>query len=154
MTDQKHKYLIEPKYKKSACEELTWTNTLKSGKCISVKVGNLYRWAEFHITINKKEKAELLTKETILLNNYDNCEMLSMWDSGCDFWLDIVSEDNYTKKELDEIKILLYKSSEDDDNDELYEDYDEEKMFTNGWVETKCEYILNAPFILTLDENE
>ena len=158
MVDKKQKYLIEPKYKKSACEELTWTNTLKSGKSVSVKVGNLYRWGEFHITINKKEQAELLTKETILLNNYDDCEMLSMWDGGCDFWLDIVDEDDYTKKELDEIKILLYKSSKDDDNDndndELHEDYDEEIMFINGWDETESEYILNAPFILTLAENE
>ena len=62
MTDQKQQYLIEPKHKKSVCEEQTWTNTLKNGKSVSVKVGNVYRGGEFHITINEKEKAELLKK--------------------------------------------------------------------------------------------
>jgi hypothetical protein len=153
MTDQKQQYLIEPKHKKSVCEEQIWKNTLKNGKSVSVKVGNVYRGGEFHITINKKEQAELLTKKTILLNNYDDCEMLSMWDGGCDFWVDIVDEDKYSEEELNEIKILLYKSSKDDDNDDD-EFYDEEKMFINGWDETECEYILNAPFILTLVEDE
>ncbi len=153
MTDKRAQYLIEPKDKKSVCEEQTWTNTLKNGKSVAVKVGNVYRWGQFHITINEKEKTELLARETVLINNYEDYELISMWDGGCDFWLDIVDEDKYSEEELNEINVLLYKSSDEDDNDdddELYEDYDEEKMFDNGWDETECEYTLSAPFALSL----
>ena len=153
MTDQKQQYLIETKHKKSVCEEQTWTNTLKSGKKVEVKVGNLYRWGHFHITINEKEKADLLKKENVLINDYEDYELISMWDGGCDFWVDIVDEDKYSEEELNEINILLYKSNEEenDDDDELY---DEEKMFDNGWDETECKYTLNAPFALSLVEDE
>ena len=157
MTDNRALYLIEPKYKKSVFEEQTWTNTLKSGKSVTVKVGNVYRWGEFHITINEKEKAEILTKDTVLLNDYEDCELLSMWDGGCSFWLDIVDEEKYSQKEINEINELLYKSTEDNDehdDDEQYEEYDEEKMCDNGWNETECEYTLNAPVILTLVKDE
>ena len=153
MIDQKQQYLIETKHKKSVCEEQTWTNTLKNGKSVSVKVGNLYRWGHFHITINETEKADLLKKENVLINDYEDYELLSMWDGGCDFWVDIVDEEKYSEEELDEINILLYKSNEEenDDDDELY---DEEKMFDNGWDETECEYTLNAPFALSLVKDE
>lgn len=156
MTDQKQQYLIEPKYKKSVCEEQTWTNTLKSGKKVAVKVGNVYRWGHFHITINKTEKADILTKDIVLINDYEDYELISMWDGGCDFWLDIVDEDKYSEEEINEINELLYKTAEeeDDDDDELYEDYDEEKMCENGWDETECEYTLNAPFALSLVKDE
>ena len=156
MTHQKQQYLIEPKYKKSVCEEQTWTNTLKNGKSVSVKVGNVYRWGHFHITINESEKADLLKKENVLINDYEDYELISMWDGGCDFWLDIVDEDTYSEEEINEINILLYKSSEEekeenDDDDELY---DEEKMCENGWDETECKYTLNAPFALSLVKDE
>ena len=153
MIDQKQQYLIETKHKKSVCEEQTWTNTLKNGKSVSVKVGNLYRWGHFHITINETEKADLLKKENVLINDYEDYELISMWDGGCDFWVDIVDEEKYSEEELDEINILLYKSNEEenDDDDELY---DEEKMFDNGWDETECEYTLNAPIELKLVDNE
>lgn len=156
MTDQKQQYLIEPKYKKSVCEEQIWTNTLKSGKKVAVKVGNVYRWGHFHITINEEEKGDILTKDIILINDYEDYELISMWDGGCDFWLDIVDEDKYSEEEINEINELLYKSAEeeDDDDDELYEDYDEEKMCENGWDETECEYTLNAPFALSLVKDE
>ena len=153
MTDQKQQYLIEPKYKKSVCEEQIWKNTLKNGKSVSVKVGNVYRGGEFHITINETEKAELLKKDIVLINEYEDYELLSMWDGGCDFWVDIVDEDKYSEEELNEINILLYKSGEeeDDDDDELY---DEEKMFDNGWDEFECEYTLNAPVALSLVKDD
>lgn len=153
MIDQKQQYLIETKHKKSVCEEQTWTNTLKNGKSVSVKVGNVYRGGEFHITINETEKADLLKKENVLINDYEDYELISMWDGGCDFWVDIVDEEKYSEEELDEINILLYKSNEEenDDDDELY---DEEKMFDNGWDETECEYTLNAPIELKLVDNE
>ena len=152
MTDQKQQYLIEPKHKKSVCEEQIWKNTLKNGKSVSVKVGNVYRGGEFHITINETEKAELLKKDIVLINDYEDYELLSMWDGGCDFWVDIVDEDKYSEEELNEINILLYKSGEeeDDDDEELYEDYDEEIMCNNGWDEFECEYTLNAPVELKL----
>ena len=156
MTDKRVKYLIEPTDKKSVYEEQTWTNKLKNGKAVTIKVCNLYRWGEFHITVNEKEKSDLLTKETILLNDYEDYKLQYKCDRGYDFWLDIVDEDIYSDDELNEINILIYKStgSNDDDDDKLYEYYDEAKMRRNGWDEIECEYALNAPFELKLIENE
>ena len=66
------RYLIEPEHKKSAYEEQTWTNTLKNSKPVSLKVGNLYRWGSFNIDLSENEKKDIVKKETVLLNDYEN----------------------------------------------------------------------------------
>lgn len=154
MTEPERKrYLIEPEHKKSACEEQIWKNTLKNEKTVNVKVGNLYRWGSFNIDLYDKEKEEILKKENILLNDYENFELIEMWDGGCDFWVDIVDEDSFTEQELEEINSLIYSwpegncpEYEDEDDD----GYDEEKMELNGWSEVECEYYINAPIKLEL----
>ncbi len=148
MSEKRERYLIEPEFKKSACEEQYWSNTLKHGLGVTVKVGNLFRWGSFYININEKEKNELLSKESVLVNEYEDFELIEMLDGGCDFWVNILDEDDYTEKELEEINRLLYKSSECSEDD----GYDEEKMYNNGWLEMDCEYILTAP--LKLDKVE
>ena len=155
MSEERTRYLIEPVYKKSACEEQIWRNTLNNEKSVSVKVGNLYRWGSFYIDLDDTEKSELLKKETVLLNEYEDFELIEMWDGGCDFWVEVVDEDNFTEEEKDEINKLIYNWPEkhtDDEDDENYdednENYDEDKMEANGWIEYDCEYILNGPFKL------
>jgi hypothetical protein len=148
MTDSevRTRYLIEPEYKKSACEEQIWNNTLKNGKPVSVKVGNVYRWGSFYIELTEREKEELLKKDQVLLNEYEDFELIEMWDGGCDFWVNIVDEDDFTEEELEEINALLYSTEDDADEDD--ECYDEEKMEINGWYETDCEYTLSSPYKL------
>ena len=152
MTEVKRaRYTIEPEYKKSACEEQIWTNTLKNGENVSVKIGNVYRWGSFYIELTDKEKEDLLEKETVLLNDYEDFELIEMWDGGCDFWINIVNEEDYSEEQLEEINTLLYKWPEGkvpEDEDEDDEDYSYEKMEINGWLECDCEYILNGPFKL------
>ena len=145
-SEERTRYLIEPEYKKSACEEQIWNNTLKNGNPVSVKVGNVYRWGSFYIELTEKEKEDLLKKDQILLNEYEGFELIEMWDGGCDFWVNIVDEDDFTEEELEEINALLYSTEDDQDEDD--ECYDEEKMEINGWHETDCEYTLSSPYKL------
>ena len=145
-SEERTRYLIEPEYKKSACEEQIWNNTLKNGNPVSVKVGNVYRWGSFYIELTEREKEELLKKDEILLNEYEGFELIEMWDGGCDFWVNIVDEDDFTEEELEEINALLYSTEDDQDEDD--ECYDEEKMEINGWHETDCEYTISSPYKL------
>lgn len=145
-SEERTRYLIEPEYKKSACEEQIWNNTLKNGKPVSVKVGNLYRWGSFYVELTEREKEELLKKDQVVLNDYEDFELIEMWDGGCDFWVNIVDEDDFTEEELEEINALLYSTEDDEDEDD--ECYDEEKMEINGWHETDCEYTLSSPYKL------
>ena len=149
------RYIIKPEYKKSALEEQIWTNTLVNGKQVTVKVGNLYRWGSFYIDLSDCEKENLLKKDSVLLNEYEDYELIEMWDGGCDFWVDIVDEDSYNEDEVEEINTLLYKwpegkvpEYEDEDDD----GYSEDKMELNEWYETDCEYTLSGPY--ELDEVE
>ena len=146
-------YLIEPEHKKSTYDEQTWVNTLKSGKSVSVKVGNLFRWGSFHIDLNENEKEEIMKKEIVKITDYENFELIEMWDGGCDFWVDIVDEDQFTEQEQEEINDLIYKWPKEkcpEGEDEEDECYDEEKMILNGWSEDDCEYFVNAPIKLEI----
>lgn len=145
-SEEQTRYLIEPEYKKSACEEQIWNNTLKNGKPVSVKVGNVYRWGSFYIELTEKEKEELLKKDQVVLNEYEGFELIEMWDGGCDFWVNIVDEEDFTEEELEEINALLYSTQDNDDGDD--ECYEEEKMEINGWHETDCEYTISSPYKL------
>ena len=151
------RYLIEPEHKKSTYEEQTWTNTLKNSKPVSLKVGNLYRWGSFNIDLSENEKKDIDKKETVLLNDYENFELIEMWDGGCDFWVDIVDEGSFTEEELEEINSLIYswpvgKCPEDEDEDD--DGYDEQKMEFNGWTESDCEYYVNTPVKLEVITEE
>ena len=162
---ERTKYIIKPTYKKSALEEQYWVNTLANGKSVSVKVNNVYRWGEFYIELTEEEKEAILKTELINLSEYEH-ELLEMWDGGCDFWIDIVNEEDFTEKELEEVEELLYKWKKEDrseavsDGSPLEEEdggegspleeeeglggFSQEKMEHNGWYETECEYVITS----------
>lgn len=155
---ERTKYIIQPTYKKSVVEEQYWCNTISNDKEVKVKVNNVYRWGEFYIDLTDEEKEDLMDREMIELCDYEH-ELLSCWDGGCDFWIDIVNEEDFTEKELEEIETLLYKwkkklsiipedgigESEDDaEEDSDDEGYSYEKMEHNGWCETECEYVITS----------
>ena len=143
-TESKQSYTIKPIYRKSAMEKQDWENTLSTGKPVQVQVCNLYRWGEFTIELSGGEKEELLKKEEVELDDYDEYELIEMWDGGCDFYIDTLNEGIYTTEEKEEIENLLYKwqgevpEYEDEDD----EGYSYEKMEQNGWFESDCHYVL------------
>ena len=89
---------------------------------------------------------------------------------GCDFWIDIVNEEDFSEEELEEIEGLLYEWKKDEDTKTLSiipedgsmgeasqeeeeglgedsqeeEGYSYEKMEHNGWCETECEYVITS----------
>ena len=166
---ERTKYIIKPTYKKSALEEQYWVNTLANGKSVSVKVNNVYRWGEFYIDLTDEEKEAILKMEIINLSEYEH-ELIEMWDGGCDFWIDIVNEEDFSEEELEEIEGLLYEWKKDEDTKTLSiipedgsmgeasqeeeeglgedsqeeEGYSYEKMEHNGWCETECEYVITS----------
>ena len=137
------KYTLQPVYKKSTCEEQDWCNTISTGETVMVKVSNVYRWGTFTIELTDKKRDELLELEEVKLDDYEH-ELIEMWDGGCDFWIDVVDRENYTKEQQEEIDSLLYgwKGGAPEDEDEDDDGYSYEKMEHNGWHETDCHIIL------------
>ena len=118
---ERTKYIIQPTYKKSVVEEQYWCNTISNDKEVKVKVNNVYRWGEFYIDLTDEEKEDLMDREMIELCDYEH-ELLSCWDGGCDFWIDIVNEEDFTEKELEEVEELLYKWKKEEDGGEAVSD--------------------------------
>ena len=146
--DTKTRYIIQPTYKKSVVEEQYWSNTISNGKEVKVKANNVYRWGEFYIDLTDEEKDDLLGEEMIELCDYEH-ELLSCWDGGCDFWIDIIDEEDFDKEELKEIDDLLYQWKKEEEglgeaSQGEEEGYSYEKMEHNGWYETDCEYVITS----------
>lgn len=138
-------YIITPTYKKSSVEEQLWTNTLKSGKSVSVNVYNVYRWCSFNIRLNDAERDQILNDlDSVKISDYDY-EMIDMTDGGCDFGTDIVNESSFTEEEIEEINTLL---EEDEETEDMFFD---ERMENRGWVEGDCEYTITCKCELELD---
>ena len=144
--EQRKTYTISPTYKKSSVEEQLWTNTLKSGKSVSVIVYNVYRWSTFNIELTDVERDQILNDlDTVKISDYDY-EMIDMTDGGCDFGNDICNESSFTSEEIDEINNLL---EEDEETEDMFFD---ERMESKGWVEGDCEYTITCKCELELVE--
>ena len=116
-------YIVKPKYKKSSFSNEYWTNFINN-KSVTLIVSVQWRWSSFSINLNDEEKKKVEESEHLLLSDYDY-EFIET-DDGCDRFIEIQNEINYTTEELN----LIYKS--------LYEDIDEEYfdetfMEENGW---------------------
>ena len=155
---KKTKYIIEPNYKKSTYQTEEWVNKLKNGKQVTIHVTSFYRWGIFEISLTEKEKNEILKKETIEFNDYEEFDMHEMWD-GCDLYVEIQNEESYTKEELKEIKCLIYSNQEDKECESECEseyesecesecEYDECVMYDNGWEEYGTSYGFSTGCVL------
>ena len=115
------KYSLIPHYNKSLTETQTWTRTLKTGKSVTLKVSNTYRYFQIEIELDDAEKAEILKMDTIMLNNYsfvpDEME-------GCDCWHEIVNMNDFTEEEKEEIDEDNIDIDFLDNSDELTTDYE------------------------------
>jgi hypothetical protein len=130
---------------KDVDDQYTYNNKLSNGKLVDVEYIMYWHYANFEITLNAKEKKELLRKQ-------ENGEKIS-WDeyhmiateqeSGYDGSIKIINKESYTKEELKEIHRLMYFTSDEysDENpyeseDEFEEDHKEFRsdiMDANGW---------------------
>ena len=115
------KYSLIPHYNKSLMETQTWIRTLKTGKCVRLKVCNVYRCFRIEIELDDAEKAEILKMDTIMLNKYsfvpDEME-------GCDCWHEIINMDDFTEEEKEEIDEDNIDIDFLDDSDEWTTDYE------------------------------
>ena len=93
------KYTLIPHYNKSLMETQTWHRTLETGKQVTLKVFTTYRCFKIEIELTDAEKAEILTMDTIKLDNYsfvpDEME-------GCDVDWEIVGKEEFGKEEFTE----------------------------------------------------
>ena len=116
-------YIVKPKYKKSTISNEYWTNMINN-KPVTLIVSVQWRWSSFTINLNDEEKEKVEKSEHLLLNDYDY-EFIET-DDGCDRFIDIKDENNYTEGEI----YLIYKSIYEDIDEEYY---DENYMEENGW---------------------
>tara|TARA_Y100000022_G_scaffold134674_1_gene116993 strand:+ start:52 stop:471 length:420 start_codon:yes stop_codon:yes gene_type:complete len=134
-------YIVKPKYKKSSFSNEYWTNFINN-KSVTLVVSVQWRWSSFSINLNDEEKKKVEESEHLLLSDYDY-EFIET-DDGCDRFIEIQNEINYTTEELN----LIYKS--------LYEDIDEEYfdetfMEENGWDLSDTTYEISGGVELEKD---
>lgn len=141
-------YRICAEYKKSTYQTEQWNNLLKNGKKVRFEVTTYFRWGNFEIELNNKEKEEILKKESIVLNDYC-CSCEELWD-GSHRYEEIVNEDNYTEEEKKEIHKLIYYDDDDDNEYDSDEDYclDEDILEKNDWSMDDTIYGINSTCVL------
>jgi len=132
MTESK-RYSLEPTLSKSSYEEEKFTKSF-FGKDVEINVISFYRWSEFEITLNDKEKEDILKKDEINLDDYE-IEFISSNDCFKIDW-DIVNEDQYNDKEIEIISIDVIGS--DDDEESLYQ------LDERGWSPGDVNYGLTC----------
>lgn len=116
-------YIVKPKYKKSSFSNEYWTNFINN-KSVTLKVTIQWRWSSFNINLNEEEKKAVEESEDLLLGDYDYDFIET--DDGCERFIEILNEMNYTTGELN----LIYKSIYEDIDEEYF---DETFMEENGW---------------------
>ena len=116
-------YIVKPKYKKSSLSNEYWTNIINE-KQVTLIVSVQWRWSSFNINLNDEEKKIVEESEHLLLSDYDYDFIET--DDGCERFIEIKDEDNYSKEDLN----LIYKSIYEDLEEEYF---DETYMEENGW---------------------
>ena len=134
-------YIVKPKYKKSSISNEYWTNIIND-KVVTLIVSVQWRWSSFSINLNEKEKKEVEESEHLLLSDYDYDFIET--DDGCERFIEIKDENNYSE---DEIK-LIYESMYEDLEEEYF---DETYMEENGWDLSDTTYEISGGVELTED---
>ena len=116
-------YIVKPKYKKSSLSNEYWTNIIND-KVVTLIVSVQWRWSSFSINLNDEEKKQVEESEHLLLSDY-NYDFIET-DDGCERFIEILNENEYTQGELN----LIYNSMYEDIDEEYF---DETYMEENGW---------------------
>ena len=134
-------YIVKPKYKKSSLSNEYWTNIIND-KLVTLIVSIQWRWSSFTIKLNEKEKKEVEESDHLLLSDYDYDFIET--DDGCERFIEIKDENNYSEGELN----LIYKSMYEDLEEEYF---DETFMEENGWDLSDTTYEISGGVELTED---
>lgn len=130
---RKVNYSISNVNSKNMVQNEIFTNTLSTGKLVTIMVTTVFRWGCFEIELTNKEKEEISLLDEVELNNYDS-ELIEM-DDGCSMDLFITNEDEMTEDEIKEIS-------------ETTEDLNDSILEKNGWYFSDTQYIMCAPIEL------
>ena len=125
MCDDTKEYKASPLYKKSTFSEELWTNII-CDKRVVLSITYVWRYGEFGLFLNDKEKEEVLEKDTVIMNDYQS-EFYQTNDC-CERITEIKEIDTYSEEEKDEIYKSVYKNVEEE---ELFEESVLEEE--NGW---------------------
>lgn len=127
-------HTISPKANKCTFTREEWYIHLFN-KIVYLDVTVMWRWGDFSIYITEKEKKELESSEKVIVSEYD-FELINMFD-GCERFVELRNESDYTKDELKEIYKKIYLTDE--------KIYDEDILEQNGWfLEDTVTYIVNG----------
>ena len=134
-------YIVKPKYKKSSFSNEYWTNFINN-KPVTIVVTIQWRWSSFSINLTDEQKKQVEESDQLLLSDYDYDFIET--DDGCDRFINIQNEMNYTANELRMIYQSMY-----EDIDELI--FDETYMEENGWDISDTTYEISGGVELTED---
>ena len=132
-------YIVKPKYKKSSISNEYWINKINN-KSVTIVISVQWRWSSFNINLNDDDKKKVEKLEHLLLSDYDYDFIET--DDGCDRFIDIQNEINYTANELKMIYESMY-----EDIDELM--FDETFMEEHGWDISDTTYEITGGVELT-----
>ena len=127
-------YTVKPKYKKSSLSNEYWTNIIND-KFVTLIVSVQWRWSSFTINLNDDEKKKVEESDHLLLSDYDY-EFIET-DDGCERFIEIKDENDYSEEELK----LIYESMYEDIEEEYF---DETYMEENGWDLSGTEYEISG----------
>ena len=116
-------YIVKPKYKKSSLSNEYWTNIINN-KSVTIVISIQWRWSSFNINLNDEEKKTVEESEHLLLSDYDYDFIET--DDGCERFIEIKGEKDYTARELK----MIYESIYEDIEEEIF---NETFMEENGW---------------------
>ena len=128
-------YTVKPKYKKSSFSNEYWTNIINDKLVVTLIVSVQWRWSSFTINLNDDEKKKVEESDHLLLSDYDY-EFIET-DDGCERFIEIKDEDDYSEGDLK----LIYESMYEDIEEEYF---DETYMEENGWDLSGTEYEISG----------
>ena len=117
-------YTVKPKYKKSSLSNEYWINIINDKLVVTLIVSVQWRWSSFTINLNDDEKKKVEESDHLLLSDYDY-EFIET-DDGCERFIEIKDENDYSEEELK----LIYESMYEDIEEEYF---DETYIEENGW---------------------
>ena len=138
------KYLLEPVLGKSSYDEELYCKDI-DGREVYINIVSYYRWSEFEISLDEKEKEEILSQDEIILSNYD-IEFISS-DSCLRNYVEIKDEKKYDKEFISKIYENIYGKEEDSENDSFCDSIRE--LEENGWCPCEVTYGLTCKCKLT-----
>ena len=147
-TDDNETYAIEK-----------WTNTISSGKHVTISVTTIYRGGEFTMQLTEEEKNNMLMLDKISFDDYQGVWCEELYDGSIEP-IQIENIDNYTQSEIDEITELMNTNKNDDDCDDDASSYEYGsdgdgvlltiRLESNGWSMNDTVYGFTCPCSIEL----